>query len=380
MSFRDLRTVRVSRQSNRSFVFPHITDVQAWRASVEQPSGRNSPQDQAPEEQLFWTVDDKDKDIPEEAEEEEEEEEEEDFDNGIEHDEERKEFDAEMPAPQLEQTDLLHDARISMAEPSVNEEVHPKAETQRTVTNAVPPSSEDRSVIPPMGTSTDADMSNLSISNTSSSTLYTEMPPTVEIKRSKKRGRGLWAREFIKAGRSTFSLDFLQSVIICCIFVGTTILTTKPRAYVLSRSQLEMFCSACSGARPVTGLKKCGKCKVVHYCGPACQNADWEAHKPECDALRRWATSASYASTAGSSSAAQSESDEGGEDGGNKEADQDVKEEYNSIPSEAIRCLARIMWRRKKEGSGSTWWKEINEMQSREFVRDSLLLCLSDLR
>ena len=30
------------------------------------------------------------------------------------------------------------------------------------------------------------------------------------------------------------------------------------------------------------GLKKCGKCRAVHYCGRECQKNDWKNHKPNC--------------------------------------------------------------------------------------------------
>ena len=31
--------------------------------------------------------------------------------------------------------------------------------------------------------------------------------------------------------------------------------------------------------------RRCGGCKVVRYCGPACQKADWRAHKAACREL-----------------------------------------------------------------------------------------------
>ena len=35
-----------------------------------------------------------------------------------------------------------------------------------------------------------------------------------------------------------------------------------------------------------TKLKKCGNCKAVYYCSPACQKEDWSSHKPDCDAKK----------------------------------------------------------------------------------------------
>jgi hypothetical protein len=34
---------------------------------------------------------------------------------------------------------------------------------------------------------------------------------------------------------------------------------------------------------------KCSGCRVVRYCGAACQRADWRAHKPACAALQQQA-------------------------------------------------------------------------------------------
>ena len=30
------------------------------------------------------------------------------------------------------------------------------------------------------------------------------------------------------------------------------------------------------------GFKRCSICKATHYCGSACQKADWKRHKKEC--------------------------------------------------------------------------------------------------
>ncbi|KAH8115929.1 SET domain-containing protein [Phellopilus nigrolimitatus] len=158
--------------------------------------------------------------------------------------------------------------------------------------------------------------------------LYADLPPVLSIKKSKKKGRGLWTKAGINA--------------------GTTIFSVRPHVHVLSRSQLSLFCTSCCESRPSKGLKKCTKCKMVYYCGSACQNRDWLTHKLECEALRRWAASAPSESA-----------------GGNQTA----------VAPEAVRCLARIIWRRKKMGSGSSWWKEINEMQSH---RDGLAQSMVD--
>ncbi|KAG5719703.1 hypothetical protein E4T56_gene14863, partial [Termitomyces sp. T112] len=43
-----------------------------------------------------------------------------------------------------------------------------------------------------------------------------------------------------------------------------------------------------------------------------------------------------------------------------------------TLPSDAVRCLGRLMWTRQKRGSGSKWAKEIDAMQShRESLQSS---------
>ncbi|KAL5498709.1 hypothetical protein ACEPAH_2064 [Sanghuangporus vaninii] len=145
---------------------------------------------------------------------------------------------------------------------------------------------------------------------------YAQMPAFLSIKRTQETGRGLWTNKDIPA--------------------GTVIIAVKPHVHALSRSQLALYCTACCAPQPRTGFKKCSKCKTVCYCGTACQNADWNLHKQECEALQRWAASAPIESE------------------GSK----------YTVPSEAVRCLARIIWKRKKLGSGSIWWKELDAMQS----------------
>jgi hypothetical protein len=38
--------------------------------------------------------------------------------------------------------------------------------------------------------------------------------------------------------------------------------------------------AAAAAAKP----KRCGRCRVARYCGPACQQADWPRHRAECTA------------------------------------------------------------------------------------------------
>jgi hypothetical protein len=83
---------------------------------------------------------------------------------------------------------------------------------------------------------------------------------------------------------------------------------------------------------------------VIHYCSAvsdtilfpfrkeigtdeqACQSSDWASHKHECRALQRWARDAPSA---------------------------DV-----SVPSDAVRCIARMLWRKQKKGVDHVWVSE----------------------
>ncbi|EIN09090.1 SET domain-containing protein [Punctularia strigosozonata HHB-11173 SS5] len=143
--------------------------------------------------------------------------------------------------------------------------------------------------------------------------LYACIPPTLDLRESPKSGRGLYVKVAIRRGSS--------------------LLSTRPHVSVLSTPYLSSHCSSCaapaSPERPQ--LKRCAKCHVVHYCSQKCQNADWKAHKPECDALQRWATAAPSPDLA--------------------------------VPEEAVRCLGRMLWQKQRNPS-SIWSREIDSMQS----------------
>ncbi|KAI9063571.1 SET domain-containing protein [Trametes sanguinea] len=109
-------------------------------------------------------------------------------------------------------------------------------------------------------------------------------------------------------------------------------MSITPHVNVLSTQYLDQYCSSCAAPAPEAGLKRCPKCKTVHYCNQECQNKDWAWHKHECNALQKWAASA---------------------------PSQEV-----SVPGDAVRCLGRILWGSQKEGPESNWVKEIRMMQS----------------
>ncbi|KAJ7735374.1 hypothetical protein DFH07DRAFT_987339 [Mycena maculata] len=139
--------------------------------------------------------------------------------------------------------------------------------------------------------------------------IYKSIPEYLEIRTSSTAGRGLWAKRACGAGQ--------------------VILAVKPHAAALSNEQLDSHCSQCFGRGTSPGLKRCTKCHAVYYCNSTCQNLDWSLHKHECIALQRIAASGD-----------------------------------TSIPSDAIRCLGRIMWKRQKNGPTGDWTREIDQLQS----------------
>ncbi|EGO03364.1 hypothetical protein SERLA73DRAFT_174827 [Serpula lacrymans var. lacrymans S7.3] len=138
------------------------------------------------------------------------------------------------------------------------------------------------------------------------------LPPSVEIRNSSVSGRGIWAKEKKEA--------------------GSILISVKPHISVLSNQSLHTHCSSCCGPAPPSGLKRCVRCRMVWYCDVNCSSNDWTLHKLECSALKKWSSSAPSPDVA--------------------------------IPSDAVRCLGRILWKRRAEGPESIWAKEIDSMQS----------------
>ncbi|KAF7422345.1 hypothetical protein PC9H_010501 [Pleurotus ostreatus] len=142
--------------------------------------------------------------------------------------------------------------------------------------------------------------------------LFNYIPKSLEIRSSDEAGRGIWTKATLN--------------------IGTTLLSCKPKLAALSNTYLDSHCSACFRPTPPTALQRCTQCTTVWYCDADCQNRDWSFHKLECIALKRWAAAAPSAEA--------------------------------SIPNDAIRCLGRLLWKRKKAGASSDWAREINAMQS----------------
>ncbi|OAX40443.1 SET domain-containing protein [Rhizopogon vinicolor AM-OR11-026] len=124
-------------------------------------------------------------------------------------------------------------------------------------------------------------------------------------------GRGLFAKNPIKA--------------------GSVIISLRPHSFALASQYLDSHCSACAAA-PNSGLLRCTGCRTVWYCNATCQKNDWLLHRLECSALVNWAKSAPSKSL--------------------------------SVPSDAVRCLGRILWQKERKGFDSSWSKEIDALQS----------------
>ncbi|EON63549.1 hypothetical protein W97_02777 [Coniosporium apollinis CBS 100218] len=50
----------------------------------------------------------------------------------------------------------------------------------------------------------------------------------------------------------------------------------------MERGEIPRLCTNCDKSETELELKRCGKCKVVLYCSPECQKADWKTHKRFC--------------------------------------------------------------------------------------------------
>eukprot|EP00048_Salpingoeca_helianthica_P006989 m.105151 g.105151 ORF g.105151 m.105151 type:complete len:436 (+) comp14193_c0_seq4:19-1326(+) len=74
-------------------------------------------------------------------------------------------------------------------------------------------------------------------------------------------------------GRTLFSAKILKA--------GTSVLTALPLATAVSTP---MCCDTCWA---VGSARKCLQCKLVSYCGAACQKAAWPKHKKECALLAK---------------------------------------------------------------------------------------------
>jgi len=95
--------------------------------------------------------------------------------------------------------------------------------------------------------------------------LYKSIPPTLEIRSSEGRGRGLHAKIHLKPG---VSASFHAPAEIKRSTPGDVLLSVKPHVAVLSITHLDGYCSSCFGAGNGGELKRCTGCKTVRYCSP----------------------------------------------------------------------------------------------------------------
>uniref|UniRef100_A0A0W0F3H1 SET domain-containing protein n=1 Tax=Moniliophthora roreri TaxID=221103 RepID=A0A0W0F3H1_MONRR len=159
--------------------------------------------------------------------------------------------------------------------------------------------------------------------------LYSSLPPWLEIRVSDVQGRGIWATQSIR------SVPFFQSSHIVMPYqIDISILVVPP---VLHQRKLRQQ------RKPLQNL---ADAQNVALYGIAMH--DWSIHKHECAALQRWFKAAS---AAGPSPEEANTSD-------------DAVEHVVRPPSDAIRCMARILWKKQKKGFNSVWAKEIDNMQS----------------
>ncbi|KAF8805220.1 SET domain-containing protein [Phlegmacium glaucopus] len=146
--------------------------------------------------------------------------------------------------------------------------------------------------------------------------LYTAIPSVLDVRVNEGRpenGRGVYSKIHWKPGE--------------------VLISVKPHVAALSNDNLEAYCSSCFG--PGSGsLSRCTGCKAILYCDSKCQNTDWAFHKQECMAIQGWCSS--EAATSGAP----------------------------TLPGDAIRCLGRILWKRRKLGRESVWSREIDALQS----------------
>ncbi|KAF5362827.1 hypothetical protein D9757_012175 [Collybiopsis confluens] len=142
--------------------------------------------------------------------------------------------------------------------------------------------------------------------------MYSSLPSSVEIRRSTSNGRGIWTLRPIRAGES--------------------IIVTKAFAASLSNQNLPSYCSSCFAPADPNGMQRCTKCRAAYYCDSICQTNDWAIHKHECSSLQQWFQAA---------------------------PSKDILP-----PSDAVRCLSRMVWKRQRKGPGSVQAKEIANMQS----------------
>jgi hypothetical protein len=117
----------------------------------------------------------------------------------------------------------------------------------------------------------------------------------------------------------------------------------EPEISVPSSESLLTMCHLCfSSAKNDAGLRRCSACRLLRYCGPTCQRADWPTHRRECKALQAFRK--------------------------HRRAESKGKSEIQE-PGMTIRLMGRLIWERKRRGA--EWWKGIENLQSNRDVISS---------
>ncbi|TIB75931.1 STT3 subunit of Oligosaccharyl transferase [Wallemia mellicola] len=138
----------------------------------------------------------------------------------------------------------------------------------------------------------------------------------VEIRQTKDKGRGLFARRDLKPGH--------------------TVLSTIPTVIALDKQHISQFCSYTAQSEygglfaselgTMKKLARCSLCKTIFYASKEAQKSDWPIHKNECLCLRSLGSS--------------------------------------SIPQDSVRALARFVWMKdhKRTLGDNEWGQPVEDM------------------
>jgi hypothetical protein len=96
--------------------------------------------------------------------------------------------------------------------------------------------------------------------------LYQSLPSSLEIRSSTTSGRGVWVKSAHNPGENFSHNNIWDITLILAMLQGSVLISLTPDIIVLSNQYLDSHCSACAGTAPVTGLKRCTKCRTVWYC------------------------------------------------------------------------------------------------------------------
>ncbi|PWN52956.1 SET domain-containing protein [Violaceomyces palustris] len=162
---------------------------------------------------------------------------------------------------------------------------------------------------------------------------------------------------------------------------GTILFKVRPYPMVPSSSLFSTRCSTCfrsgldpspsppstSSTTPPAPLQRCSACKVLRYCSVECQRRDWNDHKDECKALRK------YGEMMSKIKAMKLARSRGSEKKGSNGLSQPDEEEdldgslddgqgSTSEPGTSVRAIARMLWARKR--GRNDLWKGYEDLQS----------------